>query len=170
VKSPTEILNCLPEVTHVSYEVTESDEVIISNLLQEFQVRLELDEMEDCRFVVSPYGDKCLQINIFDRFVIIAPDDFVFQIIQDEQIKVDNLPPLCSIQEMQDGFSSYLSCRGKNENMDIECGNFFFQYYLVKNAVKSGIELPEYIIELYKIGKEEEFWGLGPLKLFAKLK
>lgn len=137
----------------------ESPELLnIENELNGFSLRLGLKNILDFQWVFSPFGEECIQVFLRDGgFLIISPNDFVFDVQQDGIIQVQNLPPVVSVKELLMGFEDYRQNPLPSGNYDENLGLFYFHLYIFKSALQRGIAV-SMMDELIRIGKENEIW------------
>jgi hypothetical protein len=149
----------LSEIESVRHQLIEDGALIkIENLLPDFTLILDVSKVIDFQWVPSPFGDKCLQFFLEDeQMLIIAPDDFVFDVQQDSFIKVSNLPPICSIQELLMGFQDYRHNPVPSPNYDENVGLFYLHLSIFRSAQSHGIAIPM-MDELIRIGKANQIW------------
>ena len=148
-----ENLNQIENVTTTSkYNFVE-----VETHLSGFKAKIDCEEVLFSQLISSPTGEECLQVFYSDGGgLIITPNDFVFNVKQDEFVQVNNLPPMCSIREMALGFDNYKRNPNPSENHDNNMGLFYVHYYIMKSAVSKGFEV-EQIKQLYEIGIENGF-------------
>ena len=154
----TELTNHLKQIDSVKITVFKgTTKLLVENALQGYSITIECEKIEDVEFIMSPMGEECAQIFYSDgRGIIVTPNDFVFEVEQDEFIQVDNLPPMCSVREMILGFDNYKLNPCPSPNMDNNIGLFYLHYYIFKSAKTIGFEVPM-INELYAIGEKNGF-------------
>jgi hypothetical protein len=154
----SEIIEQLAQIIAVKTESNNNSfQLIISNELKDYTITIDCDDVIFTRFISSPMNENCLQIFFSDEGgIIVTPNDFVFNVEQDEFVKVNNLPPLCSISEMVLGFESYKKNPNPSVNIDNNFGLFYLHYYIFKSAIKKGFHVPM-LADLYNIGLENGF-------------
>jgi hypothetical protein len=129
----------------------------ITNQLNGYTAKINCEDVIFTQNIKSPMGDECLQIFYSDGGgIIVTPDDFVFDVVQDGLVNVSDLPPMCSIREMMYGFEKYLQNPNPSENIDNNMGLFYLHYYIMKSAIAKGFQLPMFK-ELSEIGLENGF-------------
>lgn len=119
------LLNQLNEIEHVKAIETENHKVHVTNALDNFDISLNPHDISGTDFVVSPKGDRVLRISMNQGGVIVTPDDYVFNVEQDEFIRVDDAPPMCSIVEMVNGLERYIQNSMPSDNMDNSVGLYY---------------------------------------------
>lgn len=130
----------------------------IENDCSGFSLHLDSGEVTGFQWVLSPFGEDCLQLFLKnDGFLIISPNDFVFDVQQEGIIQVQNLPPVVSVRELVYGFEDYCANPSPSNNYDENLGWFYFHLYLFKAAEKHGISVPM-MNELIRIGKQNNVW------------
>jgi len=131
-------------------DIQEIDNVIVTsdgqrlslhNTLKNFKATIHIDEIEQSKFMPAPGGTICYGIKYKDggQFLI-ASNDFVFDVLQDEILKVPNLPPIVPLSAVQKNFEHQQKSEISN-NLDVELADFLFVYYPVKSALHRGIEI-----------------------------
>ena len=131
--------------------------VYVTTFLHECTAIIDCNEVLFSEFITSPRGENCLQIFCSDGGgIIVTPTDFVFNVEQDEFVRVENLPPMCSIREMSVGFDTYRRNPNPTKNFDKDLGLFYLHYYIMKSALSKGFNV-EFITELYDIGLKNGF-------------
>lgn len=134
------------------------DLLSIENDLNGFCLKLKLKEILDFQWVFSPFGEECIQVFLQDGgFLIISPNDFVFDVQQDGIIQVQNLPPVVSVKELLMGFEDYRRNPLPSPNYDENLGLFYLHLYIFRSAENRGIAIP-FLDELIRIGKENGIW------------
>lgn len=132
---------------------------LIENELAGFSLELNPENVTDLQWVFSPFGEECIQLFLKDGgFLIISPNDFVFDVQQDGFIQVQNLPPICSVREMMMGFEDYRENPCPSDNYDENLGLYYLHLYILKSAESHGIAISAMMEELIRIGKENGIW------------
>lgn len=162
----SEFIKQVSSVESASAKVAGDFMLEVGNSRNNYTVLFDVRNVASTQFVISPYNQSCLQVNFNQGGIIITPDDFVFDVPQDEFINVSNLPGLVSIREMIHGLQQYFINPNPNGNIDLNSGLYFSHYYIVKSAFRKGFLVDMYVQRLKEIGEENDFWGLGPLELF----
>ena len=148
------LLNQLNEIEHVKAIETENHKVHVTNALDNFDISLNPHDISGTDFVVSPKGDRVLRTSMNQGGVIVTPDDYVFNVEQDEFIRVDDAPPMCSIVEMVNGLERYIQNPMPSDNMDNSVGLYYIHYYILKSARNKGFQVDELMDRLQAIGQE----------------
>lgn len=153
-----EIIEQLEQIKSVKVEsINNSIQLLVNTNLKGYTIKIDCENVTDTQFISSPMNEDCLQIFFSDEGgIIVTPNDFVFNVEQDEIVQVDNLPPMCSIREMVLGFEKYKNNPIPSVNMDNNFGLFYFHYYIFKSAIKKGFIVPM-LGDLYNIGLENGF-------------
>ncbi|MGE0077982.1 MAG: hypothetical protein AB7S48_09000 [Bacteroidales bacterium] len=161
-----ELIEYIKQVDNTKSEVISDYTIKVLNSLDDFYALIDSREVVDIQFIVSPFNQKCLQIYYANGGVIITPDDFVFDVQQDELIKVTNLPDVCSIREMIVGLQNYFTDPDSCANEDLNMGTYFFHYYILKSALRRRFPVDNFLKQTFRIGNKNDFWGIGSLELF----
>ena len=141
--------------------IKDSNRLLIKNQLIEYDLEVDCETVIDAQFISSPMGEDCLQMYYSDGGgIIVTPNDFVFDVIQDGFVQVKDLPPMCSIRELVSGFDSYRKNPNPSGNMDNNYGLFYLHYFILESAMAKGFKIPM-IEELYIIGSENGFLPEG---------
>lgn len=154
----TELTEHLKQINSVKVTaINGSSKVLIENDLKDYNIEIDSEDVDFVDFIDSPMGDECAQVYYTTGSgIIICPNDFVFEVEQDEMVQVGDLPPMCSVTEMIQGFENYKSDPTPSDNIDNNMGLFYLHYYIIKSAVAIGFKVPM-INELYDIGKEKGY-------------
>jgi hypothetical protein len=152
--NPITLLNQLNEIEHVKAFETESHTILVTNALANFDISLNPRDISDTNFVVSPTGDRVLRISMNQGGIIVTPDDYVFNVEQDEFIQVDDAPPMCSIVEMVNGLERYIQNPMPSDNMDNCVGLYYIHYYIINSARSKGFQVDALMDKLQAIGQE----------------
>ena len=152
--NPITLLNQLNQVLHVTAIETEDQQIFVSNALDNYDFYLDPADIIDTDFVVAPTGESVLRIIMNSGEIIVTPDDYVFNVEQDEFIRVDDAPPMCSITEMINGFERYIKNPMPSDNLDNCVGLFYIRYYIFKSARKKGFNVDSFMDKLDAIGQE----------------
>ena len=123
--NPITLLNQLNEIKHVKAIETVSHTIHVTNALDNFDISLNPHDISDTNFVISPTGERVLRISMNQGGIIVTPDDYVFNVEQDEFIQVDDAPPMCSIVEMVNGLERYIQNPMPSDNMDNCVGLYY---------------------------------------------
>ncbi len=114
----------------------------VSNGLDGFKLPVDCRSVRGLEKVLSPYSEKCLKIDLSDGgFVIATPNDFVFNVTQAGLVRVDNLPPVCSLRELLGGFENYSKNPERSSNLAVNLGNYLFQRALIESALIKGLDV-----------------------------
>jgi hypothetical protein len=148
------VLNQLNQVLHVTAVETEDHKIHVTNALDAYYVDLDPQDIIDAQFIASPTGVKVLKIYFNSGGIIVTPDDYVFNVVQDEFIQVDDAPPMCSITEMIDGFERYILNPMPSDNIDNCVGLFYIHHYIIKSARKKGFKVDSFMDALDAIGEK----------------
>ena len=151
------LLNQLKQISQVTAIETKTNRILVTNALDAYDLNLDLEDITDADFVLAPTGEKVLQISMHSGGVIVTPDDYVFDVVQDELIRVSDAPPMCSIVEMIHGFESYIKNPTLSDNRDNCVGLFYVHYYIVKSARKKGFNVDSFMDKLDAIDQEFGF-------------
>jgi hypothetical protein len=137
----------------------DGNSLTIENDLPGFSLQIDSRNVEDLQWVFSPFGEECIQLFLLNgSFLIISPNDFVFDVQQEGIIQVQNLPPICSVREMMMGFEDYLKNPCPSSNYDENLGLFYLHLYIIKSAESHGITIQSMMEELIRIGKGNGIW------------
>lgn len=161
------LLNEIAKVEFTRVKMVSSTVVEVSNMLVGYSVLIDSSKVVGIGLVESPFNQLCLQISYGDGGIIITPDDFAFDVKQDEFIRVVNLPTICSVREMIQGFDTYLYNTIPSDNLDVNHGLYCFHYYILKSALRHGFPVDDFIESLRKIGVDNNFWGLSSMEMFS---
>jgi hypothetical protein len=158
----SEITEALGEMETVRIESgREGQTLLLDNGLPGFRLELFPEKITDLQWVFSPYGEACVQFFLTDGgFLIVSPNDFVFDVQQTGFIQVENLPPVCSVRELMMGFEDYRHYPMPSPNYDENLGLFYLHHYIFQSADARGITVP-FMDELIRIGKENGIWMEG---------
>lgn len=130
----------------------------IENDLIGISLYLRPDEVTGLQWVVSPFGDDCLQFLLDDgRFLIVSPDDFVFDVQQEGFIRVENLPPIVSFRELMFGFEEYQKNPLPSDNYDENLGLFYLHLAIFRSAENHGMKVPMMPL-LLETGRKNGIW------------
>lgn len=114
----------------------------ISNALEQFIAWVDPNSVIGSEFVISPYGERCLKMDLRDNgFLIVTPNDFVFDVTQEGFVKVDNLLPMCSVRELFAGFADYEKNPEPDNNIATNVANHLFQRALIESAFIKGFDV-----------------------------
>ncbi len=152
--NPTTVLNQLKQVLQVTATETEDHKIFVTNALDSFDIYLDPQDIIDTDFVISPTGEKVLRIRMHAGGIIVTPDDYVFNVEQDEFIQVDDAPPMCSIVEMVNGLQRYIQNPMPSDNMDNCVGLYYIHYYIIKSARQKGFKVDAFMNQLQAIGEK----------------
>ena len=161
------LVNEIAKVELTRVKLVSSAAVEVFNMLEGYSALIDSLRVVSTRFVESPFKQVCLQIFYADGGLIISPNDFVFDVKQDELVRVDNLPAICSVREMVEGLDAYLRSPNPSENLDLSMGLYCFHYYIVKSALRHGFPVDGFVENLKRIGEENGFWGLCSMEIFS---
>lgn len=161
------LVNEIAKVEFTRVKLVSGAAVEVFNMLEGYSALIDSRRVVSTRFVESPFKQVCLQIFYADGGLIISPNDFVFDVKQDELVRVDNLPAICSVREMVQGLDAYLSSPNPSENLDLSMGLYCFHYYIVKSALRHGFPVDGFVENLKRIGEDNGFWGLGSMEIFS---
>ncbi len=148
------LLNQLNEIEHVKAIETEKHTIHVTNALANFDISLNPHDISGTDFVISPTGDRVLRISMNQGGVIVTPDNYVFNVDQDEFVHVDDAPPMCSIVEMVNGLERYIQNLMPSDNMDNCVGLYYIHYYIIKSARNKGFQVDALMDRLQAIGQE----------------
>lgn len=148
------LINQLTQISLVQAIETSDHSIHVSNALKNFQIELNPEEISDAHFISSPTGEKVLQIYFGSGGIIVTPDDYVFDVVQDEIMQVEDAPPMCSISEMLLGYEHYKINPLLSTNFDNCVGQFYMHYYIFKSAKLKGFNVDSYLNELESIGQK----------------
>lgn len=148
----------LKQINSVKVEsINNSNHILVATELADFTIKIDCENITGAHFISSPHNEECLQIYFSGGGgIIVTPNDFVFNVEQDEFVRVGNLPPMCSIREMVIGYENYKKNPNPSDNIDNNFELFYIQYYIFKSAINKGFKIPM-IIDLYNIGNENGF-------------
>jgi hypothetical protein len=152
--NPITVLNQLNQVLQVTAMETEDHKIFVTNALDSFDIYLDPQDIIDTDFVVSPTGENVLRISMHAGGIIVTPDDYVFNVEQDEFIQVDDAPPMCSIVEMITGLDRYIQNPMPSDNMDNCVGLYYIHYYIIKSARNKGFKVDAFMNQLQALGEE----------------
>ena len=157
--SLSEVLEQLNQLDLVRFEeLPDGHSLRIENELSGFCLLLNVQKILDFQWVVSPFGEDCLQFFLVDGgMLILTPNDYVFDVQQDGFVQVENLPPICSVRELLMGFEDYQINPIPSHNYDENLGLFYLHLYIFRSAENHGITIP-LMDELLRIGKENDIW------------
>lgn len=161
------LVNEIAKVELTRVKLVSSAAVEVFNMLEGYSALIDSLRVVSTRFVESPFKQVCLQIFYADGGLIISPNDFVFDVKQDELVRVDNLPAICSVREMVEGLDAYLRSPNPSENLDLSMGLYCFHYYIVKSALRHGFPVDGFVENLKRIGEDNAFWGLCSMEIFS---
>lgn len=151
-----ELMEKLQQIENVTV-LSNNKLVEVKTLLSGYLAKIDSDDVLFTQIVPSPFGQDSLQIFYSDGGgIIVTPNDFVFNVEQDEFVRVDDLPPMCSVREMALGFDKYRRNPNPSKNFDTNLGLFYFHYYIMKSAFSKGFRF-EQINKLYDIGLEHGY-------------
>jgi hypothetical protein len=152
----TSHLSQMPTVRFQSHDLTGL--LKVENDLAGFSLNLNIEKVKDLLWVVSPFGEDCIQLfNEDGSMLIISPNDFVFDVRQEGMIHVQNLPPIVSVTELLMGFKDYRVNPLPSLNYDENLGLFYLHLYIFKSAEQHGISI-HMLPELIQIGKDNGMW------------
>lgn len=152
--NPITLLEQLNQISLVTAIETEDHRILVTNALATYDLNIHPEDIIDTDFVAAPTGERVLRISMHSGGVIVTPDDYVFNVEQDEMIRVDDAPPMCSIVEMINGFERYIENPMPTDDMDICVGLFYIHYYILKSARKKGFNVDSFKDKLDAIGQE----------------
>lgn len=148
------------ETLHVQMQ-PDGHSLRIVNELPGFFLLLDTKKVAEMNWVVSPFGEDCLQFFMEEGgMLILTPNDYVFDVQQVGFIQVENLPPICSVRELLMGYEDYRETPISSQNYDENLGLFHLHLYIFRSAMNHGIDVPMYA-ELLNIGKENGIWMQG---------
>lgn len=151
-----ELIENLKQIENVT-TTSKYNFVEVETHLSGFIAKIDCEKALFAETISSPTGEKCLQIYYSDGGgIIVTPNDFVFNVEQDEFVQVADLPPMCTIREMILGFENYKGNPNPSINLDNNLGLFYIHYYIMKSAVSKGFKV-EQLNQLYEIGIENGF-------------
>lgn len=150
----TTLLNQLNEIENVIAVETAGHKIHVINALADFSISLNPSEIASTDFVIGPVGQRVLRLRMSSGGIIVTPDDYVFNVEQDEFIQVDDAPPMCSITEMINGLERYVQNPIQSDNMDNCVGLYYIHYYIVKSAMKKGFKVDVFMDQLRAIDEE----------------
>ena len=148
----------LHQIINVKATKTSDNKLNVSNALDGFEVYLNPQDIIETDFIYSPTGQQVLQLYYnTGGGIIVTPDDYVFNVEQDEMVQVSDAPPMCSIREMLNGLENYRMNPMPTDNFDNCVGLFYMHYYIVKSAKAKGFNVEQYLVELDEIGNKYGF-------------
>ena len=151
-----ELIENLKQIENVT-PTSKFNFVEVKTHLNDYVAKIDCEIVLYVETISSPTTEKCLQIFYSDGGrIIVTPNDFVFNVEQDEFVQVGDLPLMCSIREMVLGFENYKRNPNPSDNLDNNFGLFYVHYYIMKSAVAKGFNV-EQINQLYEIGIENGF-------------
>ena len=149
----TTLLNQLNEIENVIAVETDGHKIHVINALANFSISLNPSEIASTDFVIGPIGQRVLRLRMSSGGIIVTPNDYVFNVEQDEFIQVDDAPPMCSITEMINGLERYVQNPIQSDNMDNCVGLYYIHYYIVKSASNKGFMVDAFMNQLQAIGQ-----------------
>ncbi len=152
--NPIAVLDQLNQVLQVTAIETEGHKIFVTNALDNFEIQINPEDIVSADFIVAPTGDRVLRLSMNAGGIIVTPDDYVFNVEQDEFIKVDDAPPMCSIVEMVTGLEKYIQNPMPSDNMDNCVGLYYIHYYIIKSARKKGFMVDALMDQLQAIGEQ----------------
>lgn len=144
----------LNQVFGVTAIETTDQKIVVSNALDNFDIHINPEDIVSADFIIAPTGARVLRLSMNSGGIIVTPDDYVFNVEQDEFIQVDDAPPMCSITEMVNGFENYMKAPMPSDNMDNCVGLYYIHYYIIKSARKKGFKVDAFMAQLQAIGEE----------------
>ena len=152
-----ELIENLKQIKNV-IATSKSNLIEVKTHISGYTAKINCEDVQFSQLISSPTGENCLQIFYSDGGgIIVTPNDFVFNVEQDEYIQVNDLPPMCSIREMVLGFDNYRRNPNPSKNHDNNLGLFYVHYYIMKSAVSKGFHV-DLIDQLYEIGINNGFF------------
>jgi len=158
----TDLINKLNSVQNVSVTCTNT-EIIVSNS-NKYTARFSSENVDSYQFVSSPFGDRCLKIDFVNNdFIIVTPDDFAFNTINGSNVRVVDLPPIVSINEMLNQINEYLKNPEPTHNIDNTIGLYLLNKQLVISAKNLNFDVDEL---LQKINEAAQKTSIGNLEIY----
>lgn len=152
------LIDLLEQIKSVKVEnINDSNQIIVETNLNDYKLNIDCENVEDAQFIISPMDEECLQIFYSNGGgIVVTPNDFVFNVVQEGLIQVDDLPPMCSMKEMITGFEHYRKNPCPSDDIDNNVALFYLHFYIFNSAIAKGFSVPM-ADDLYNIGNENGF-------------
>ncbi len=145
----THLIDSLSNIRSVTVDSNEL-ELLVSNECS-FQAHFAIDKVVDYDYVVSPYNEECLKIDFANgSFLIVAPNDFVFEVLNQGVFQVQDMPPIISINEMLRAVEGYIENPEPTNNMDSTLGLYLLNRNLLRSAKAKGFSVDDLLQEVEK--------------------
>lgn len=153
----TEIIEKINSIKNVSAHCI-SNTIFVSNK-NKISASFPISNIKSAHYINSPDNQQCLKIN-FDEtnFIIVTPNDFAFNTLQASMIKVKNLPPVISINELLELTSDYLSNPEPTDNLDETLARYLFTKQLIVSALYKNFKMDD-LLQKVKVAAEKTSIG-----------
>ena len=149
----------IEQINNISISI-EGDLFLIKNNYTNYISKIKFNEIIDSRNFFGPNMEECVGLLFKDNGeLIITENDFVFNVIQDEFIKVKGLPPLISTTEIEREFMFFTEEYNFEfdgmYHFDLEFAFFTKLNCFIVSGKNKGIKF-RFENELKKIGKDRD--------------
>ncbi len=143
----------IEKINNISVSI-EKDILLIKNNYTNYTSKILYKEVIDFRNFFGPNMVECLGLLFEDNGeLIITENDFVFNVIQDEFVKIEDLPPLISTTEVERDFMFFREKDNFDGNFDIEFAFLARLNCFITSGKNKGIKF-KFENELQKICKK----------------
>ncbi len=133
--------NAILEVPKVSVEENNKIFTIFADM-DFYKAVVNTDDIEDFDFMISPAEQICVALKYKNGgMLVILPNDFVFDVVQNGAVEIANLPQTCSLRGLAVEMSRYGTDPEPSDNMDVNIGNYFMLKYLIDSAKTKGFDV-----------------------------
>ena len=141
------LLEKLKSINNVSVSINNT-EIIVANS-NKYKARLIFEDIANYQYITSPFNEECLKIDFDDEnFIVITPDDFVFNTINGKYMKVSNLPPMISINEMLDRINMYIKNPEPTNNIDNTIALYLLNRLSLLSAKNKKFEVDDLLLKI----------------------
>lgn len=114
----------------------------ISNLLDGYQLPVKWRSVSRFGKVMSPYAEECLRMDLSGRgFVIVTPNDYVFDVTQEGYYRVKGLPQHCSVRDLIASLERYEQNLKSTNDLDTATADYVYERALIESALLKGLDV-----------------------------
>ena len=148
------LLSALRQIENLRFTQVDNT-LIVTTDLEHFVARFEFCNVTGFEFVNSPFNERCLKVDFLKNgYLIITPNDFVFNTINNSILQVTDLPPIISIREMLDSFNHYLKNPEPTNNLDATVGFYFLNKFSLLSAKQKNFDVEQLLEKLEQVASQ----------------
>jgi len=138
--------------------------VVITNGLEWFSLKVECQDIDDSSdLVVSPHGEFCMQLFLKKGgFVIVAPEDFIYDLPEMEHVKFEGMPPVAVVTDMMRVVAYFKRDMENMESVD-SAMVYVRNRHMIKTGIERGLTLEHLLERLDEIAGELDIKEAGKM-------